>query len=110
MYVITDSNDLVLRFNNAPTEGYERDVGSKTTIRILNSQILAKSEFNFLKSPLYKNTTLLVWDPSNYSSTMQQVSTCVDTVNYAQYDFRTLEGQIPFLQTDHQLFQIYKFF
>ena len=37
-----DSHDLVLRFNNAPTEQHERDVGRKTSIRIVNSQVIIK--------------------------------------------------------------------
>ena len=28
-----------MRFNHAPTRGYEVDVGSKTSIRVVNSQV-----------------------------------------------------------------------
>ncbi|CAM4707005.1 unnamed protein product, partial [Caretta caretta] len=31
------AHEAELRFNTAPTAGYERDVGSKTTLRLLNS-------------------------------------------------------------------------
>lgn len=37
--IVADSHDIVMRFNHAPTEGYEVDVGAKTTIRIVNSQV-----------------------------------------------------------------------
>ncbi|KAL1140594.1 hypothetical protein AAG570_000524 [Ranatra chinensis] len=67
-----DQHDLVLRFNHAPTQGFEKDVGSKTTIRILNSQVVSKKEFKFLKSKLYSNIKLLAWDPCNYTSTLDK--------------------------------------
>lgn len=67
-----DMHDMVLRFNHAPTIGYEADVGTKTTLRIVNSQVVSKPSFNFMTSPLYRNVILLAWDPSNYSSTLEQ--------------------------------------
>jgi hypothetical protein len=37
---IIDSHDVVIRFNWAPSEGYEKYVGSKTTIRLSNTHFL----------------------------------------------------------------------
>jgi hypothetical protein len=68
--LILDSHDLVLRFNHAPTKGFEEDVGRKTTIRVLNSQVVTRKEFKFLESDMYKNVTVVAWDPSNYKSTL----------------------------------------
>ena len=39
-----DNHDVVIRFNDAPTVGYESVVGAKTTIRIQNSDFCAKGE------------------------------------------------------------------
>ncbi|CAK1548257.1 unnamed protein product [Leptosia nina] len=66
-----DSHEMVLRFNNAPTENYTDDVGSKTTFRILNSQVVSKPEYKFLEDPLYEDVSILIWDPANYSSTLE---------------------------------------
>ena len=70
-----DSDDFVIRFNNAPCGrdkddyngggDYERDVGSKTSLRIVNSQVVGKPQFKFLESQtLYADSPVLVWDPS----------------------------------------------
>ncbi|KAG5670718.1 hypothetical protein PVAND_000962 [Polypedilum vanderplanki] len=66
-----NSHDIVMRFNHAPTLGFENDVGNKTTIRIVNSQVVSKPEFNFLESSLFKNISLLGWDPADINATLE---------------------------------------
>ncbi|XP_055315555.1 beta-galactoside alpha-2,6-sialyltransferase 1 [Sitodiplosis mosellana] len=65
-----DNHDIVLRFNHAPTKGHEKDVGSKTTIRVVNSQVVSKREFNFVESPIFENVSIAAWDPGKFNGTL----------------------------------------
>ncbi|XP_036425699.1 beta-galactoside alpha-2,6-sialyltransferase 2b [Colossoma macropomum] len=92
-----DSHDAVVRFNSAPTEGYDNDVGNKTTIRLVNSKVMGEPEYNFNTSSLYKNVTLVAWDASNYSSDLHQWYKNPDFDLFTVYkDYRTLSPEQPF--------------
>ncbi|MXQ99116.1 hypothetical protein E5288_WYG021889 [Bos mutus] len=62
-----DDHDAVQRFNGAPTVKFQQDVGTKTTIHLVNSQLVT-TEAGFLKDSLYNEGILIVWDPSVYHS------------------------------------------
>ncbi|XP_067851576.1 beta-galactoside alpha-2,6-sialyltransferase 1-like [Heptranchias perlo] len=76
-----DGHDAVLRFNGAPTIGFESDVGRRTTIRIINSQVLSRQEHKFHDNNLYRTGVLLVWDPAPYSANL------TEWFNHPDYDF-----------------------
>ncbi|XP_078065163.1 beta-galactoside alpha-2,6-sialyltransferase 1-like [Mustelus asterias] len=76
-----DAHDAVLRFNGAPTIGFESDVGRRTTIRIINSQLILKQESKFHDNDLYRKGILLVWDPAPYSSNL------TEWFNHPDYNF-----------------------
>lgn len=50
---IVDQFDLVIRLNNAPVHGYERDVGNKTTIRMTYPEGAPVSEHEYFSNSLF---------------------------------------------------------
>ena len=60
-------------------------MGKKTSLRILNSQILSKPRFYFVNSSLYHNISLVVWDPSAHNSSLEQVNCFVFSFKILNY-------------------------
>ncbi|XP_040575612.1 beta-galactoside alpha-2,6-sialyltransferase 2 [Lepeophtheirus salmonis] len=68
-----DSHDLIIRFNDGPTSGFEKDVGSKTSLRVINSKVPSLPEYGFLApESLYSSSPVLVWDPNNYTASVSE--------------------------------------
>uniref|UniRef100_A0A8D8ESL9 Beta-galactoside alpha-2,6-sialyltransferase 1 n=1 Tax=Culex pipiens TaxID=7175 RepID=A0A8D8ESL9_CULPI len=67
-----DGHDIVMRFNHAPTVGYEQDVGSKTSVRVVNSQVVVKPEFELLTASLFRNVSIAAWDPGKFNQSLKE--------------------------------------
>ncbi|XP_055531571.1 beta-galactoside alpha-2,6-sialyltransferase 2 isoform X1 [Wyeomyia smithii] len=66
-----DQHDIVMRFNHAPTKKFEKDVGTKTTVRVVNSQVVTKPEFKLLTAKLFRNISIAAWDPGKFNQRLR---------------------------------------
>lgn len=90
-----DSHDLVLRFNDAPSGGvYAQDVGSKTTVRIVNSKLLTSKSFNITS---LSGSVFLTWDPFQYvfPFRMHPVSTALKSDFAIIETYKAIRAQNP---------------
>lgn len=59
-----DGIDCVIRMNNAPTRGFEKDVGSRTSVRVVSHTsvplLVKKEQYYFQQSA---DTTYVIWGP-----------------------------------------------
>lgn len=78
-----DTFDEVIRFNRSPTDKYEDKVGSKTTLRVVNTHVLRSLPQDWKGSPkdfvkYIKDTKVLLhsWDLRTIDTTHQLHSSC----------------------------------
>lgn len=67
---VIDRHDIVIRMNDAPTKGYHKHVGAKTTIRVVAHNALRPAMFSLLKETQY----LIIWGaPQHYQKIVPMI-------------------------------------
>ncbi|KAI8488570.1 beta-galactoside alpha-2,6-sialyltransferase [Branchiostoma belcheri] len=75
---VIDSHDAVLRFNCAPTQGFEQFVGNRTDIRLINTQIPAryfKKDFWSKNRNMFRHETIVVRNMDSISVKEDKIDT-----------------------------------
>ncbi|XP_070609351.1 beta-galactoside alpha-2,6-sialyltransferase 1-like [Erythrolamprus reginae] len=92
-----EKHDAVLRFNGAPTKGFEVDVGEKTTIRLVNSQLITVEEKRFASDVQFNFGVIILWDPAPYHASIYEWFQKPDYNFYGSYkNYRKKHPKQPF--------------
>lgn len=86
-----DHKECIIRMNDAPTQGYQRDVGQRTSLRVVahsSMQRVLRNRLELLNSS--QNTFFIFWGPGNY---MRQ-----DGKGLVYNNLRLLKQMMPKLQ------------
>lgn len=110
------------------------DVGSKTTIRVVNSQVgskcssapvyrltinaincpipqvVTKPEFDFAHAPIFRNVTIAAWDPGRYNGTLEDWLTSADYDLFTNYEIyrRRYPKSRAFLIDPHSVWRLWQ--
>nr|XP_020457503.1 lactosylceramide alpha-2,3-sialyltransferase-like [Monopterus albus]XP_020457504.1 lactosylceramide alpha-2,3-sialyltransferase-like [Monopterus albus] len=100
-----DQYDIIIRLNNAPVPGFERDVGSRTTIRLIYPEGAPRSANEYKKTAMvalvvFKSldldwlTSVITKQPLSFWSKMWFWREVVDDIPLRPDNFRILHPQI----------------
>ncbi|XP_070538675.1 beta-galactoside alpha-2,6-sialyltransferase 2-like [Ptychodera flava] len=67
---VIDKNHAVFRFNSAPLKGYEKDVGTRTTVRIINTPVLGRVKSKNYTNSMFHQGVFFLWRTGPYNGNL----------------------------------------